>query len=80
LDKIDQIYQYKSLKVENTEIPFQIINFSEILLDESKMESYQKIEIKSPFEFRENQIIKAYFLDKKERIIVKIVKLLLEGG
>lgn len=78
-EKIDKISQIKRIKVENTEINFQIINMSELKVDEINKINYQIITISSPKKFYSNQMIKVYLLDEEEPIIQKVKKWILGG-
>lgn len=76
LESIEKIVNCQNIKLDNLKYPFEIKNISEILLDETHQTNYQIIEIKSPKDFRENQVVQIQLLDKKDKIIKKIVKMI----
>jgi len=78
-EQIDKINQIKRVKIENTETDFQIINMSELKVDETNLLNYQIITINSPQKFYPNQIIKLQLLDEEEQIIQKVKKWILGG-
>lgn len=77
-NNVDKINQIEKLKIEEQEMDFQIKNISEIKVDGNR-NNYQIIEVKSPEKYKENQIIQLKLLDKKERILKKVKKLILGG-
>lgn len=76
LQDIKSLSSTNNMKINQSIFPFQIANMGEIEINEKEMKNYQKIEIKSPIVYQNNQIIQIYLLDKKEKIIKKIKKLI----
>lgn len=76
LDDINKLSQYENIVIDSQKYPFQIQNISEIFIDEKTLENYQIIDLESPKSYRNHQVIQIYLLDKKEKIIKKIKKLI----
>ena len=76
LDDISKLSQYENIIIDHQKYLFQIQNISEILIDNKNFENYQIIDLESPKPYRNNQVIQIYLLDKKEKIIKKLKKLL----
>ena len=76
MDEIKSLTQYVNIRIENQIYPFKIQNISEIIIDEKELKSYQIVDLESPKSFQNNQIIEIYLLDKKEKIIKKLKKII----
>ncbi len=77
-EKIDEIIKIEKWKQNEIEHPFEIINISEIEVDEINKINYQTIEIKCEEKLIQNQIVPIVLLDKKEKLIKKIIKIVKE--
>ncbi len=78
-DEIDKLNMIEKVKIEEIETDFKIKNMSEIKVIEEKQINYQIIEIESPKTFRNNQVLHLLLLDKKEKIIKKLKKIIVGG-
>lgn len=78
-ENIDLLNKIEKARVEETEIAFQVLSISEIKINELTQTNYQIVEISSPKKYQENQMINIKLLDKKEKIIKKVKKIILGG-
>ena len=79
LTETNLLSKQEILKIEKIQYPFQIENRGELLIDETTKQNIQKIIVTSPKKFQNNQILQIHLLDKKEKIIMKIKKII-QGG
>lgn len=79
VSEINQLSKQEIIKIEKKNYPFQIKSREELLIDEKNKQNIQKIIVESPEKFQNNQMIQVYLLDKKEKIITKIKKII-QGG
>lgn len=79
VSEINQLSKQEIIKIEKKNYPFQIKSREELLIDEKSKQNIQKIIVESPEKFQNNQMIQVYLLDKKEKIITKIKKII-QGG
>ena len=79
VSEINQLSKQEIIKIEKRNYPFQIKSREELLIDEKIKQNIQKIIVESPEKFQNNQMIQVYLLDKKEKIITKIKKII-QGG
>ncbi|MCI8393946.1 MAG: hypothetical protein HFH86_00475 [Bacilli bacterium] len=79
ISEIETLSYYEKMKIENQIVDFKIKNMSNLLVDEVTMQNVQKIEIESPKSFLDQQVLKVYLLDRKEKIILKIKKIIWKG-
>lgn len=78
-DKIEELNRFEKIVGNRQEWDFQILNMSEIKIDEKTWTNYQIISIESKEKYLENQVISLKLLDKKEKIIIKLKQLILGG-
>lgn len=76
-ENLNQLNQIESVKVDEKEFSFQILNVSELKINELNQTNYQIVDIFSPQKYQENQMIYIKLLDKKEKIIKKLKKIML---
>ncbi len=79
-NELEKLNDIEKIKINNIEIDFQIQNMSEIKIDQSSLQNYQILEVMSPKEFIDNQILQIQLLDKKEKVIEKVKKIIMQGG
>ncbi|MCI8575679.1 MAG: hypothetical protein HFI09_04335 [Bacilli bacterium] len=79
-EKINDLLNFKEIQIEDQNFPFQIQNISEILRNEFTNKNFQNIELSSPCAFRNNQVLQIKLLDKRDKVIKKIFRLLMKEG
>ncbi len=75
-EDIDQIYQFKKVKINDKTYVFKIQNISNIELDAQNIENIQWVSINSPQKYQNNQVISIKLYDEEQKIIKKIIHLL----
>jgi len=78
-ESIDKLNEIEKIEVNKNVFDFQIKNISEINIDEKTWQNYQIVSIQSPVVYLHNQIVEIKMFDKKEKIIVKLKKIMLGG-
>lgn len=78
-EQISMLNDFEKVLIDRKEKDFKIINLSEIKINEQATSNYQIVSIESPEKYFPNQVVQLKILDKKEKIIIKIKKIILGG-